>query len=187
MLSDHSTTANAVSSDSKADSFGSSPVGDEKHKSTTRTDSSSPGSEVAPALGVGGVVGEPDGSAQSSASPSKNPQSLGTTHTESQDNEKATHVVKENGSVGTNEPIVKNERENGVEAGEEGDEIELVYPGGLQLGLLTFGLCMATFTVALGEWFLLHQYKDTGISFLSHMEVLIHCYFRYCKFELTNI
>lgn len=32
---------------------------------------------------------------------------------------------------------------------ENAEQDEIVYPGGLQLGLLTFGLCMATFTVAL--------------------------------------
>ena len=37
-----------------------------------------------------------------------------------------------------------------MESGEESED-NIVYPGGLQLGLLTLGLCLATFTVALGE------------------------------------
>lgn len=32
----------------------------------------------------------------------------------------------------------------------DNDDVEIVYPSGLQLGLLSFGLCLATFTVALG-------------------------------------
>lgn len=39
---------------------------------------------------------------------------------------------------------------DGHQASPLGDDgFEVIYPGGLQLALLTFGLCMATFTVAL--------------------------------------
>lgn len=72
------------------------------------------------------------------------------TNTDSQEDEKRITTVNEDGSDGTNEKILKHGGDSGQETGEEDDEVEVVYPNGLQLGLLTFGLCMATFTVALG-------------------------------------
>ncbi|KAL3420899.1 major facilitator superfamily transporter [Phlyctema vagabunda] len=67
------------------------------------------------------------------------------------DNEKDQQVV-ESGSTGTGSAIVRKdegvtEKATELEDGEEVDDA--VYPGGLQLGLLTFGLCMGTFVVAL--------------------------------------
>ncbi|TVY44502.1 Efflux pump [Lachnellula subtilissima] len=54
-------------------------------------------------------------------------------------------------AIDTEMPIVQRDVAVGVkESGEEGEsDDEIVYPGGLQLGILTFGLCVATFVVAL--------------------------------------
>jgi len=58
-------------------------------------------------------------------------------------------------AIDTETPVVQKDVTKGVkESGEEGEsDNEIVYPGGLQLGLLTFGLCVATFVVALGKWY----------------------------------
>lgn len=147
----------------KAEPTATSPVVDEKHKTTTRRGSShshrsSPVPEAATVLGAGGSVGEPLVKAQSAASAFKNHQSP--TRTSTQEKDKVQHAVEENGSAGIGEHIIKIKGENGVVSREEGDdEVDVVYPGGLQLGLLTFGLCIATFTVALGEFFLSTLYR----------------------------
>jgi hypothetical protein len=68
------------------------------------------------------------------------------------DGEKSSHLIEEDASAGTNAAMVEKSGvvEGNEELGnEEEDQDNVTYPGGLQLGLLTFGLCMATFTVAL--------------------------------------
>jgi hypothetical protein len=70
--------------------------------------------------------------------------------------EKQRHVVAENGvpttgtgtGTGTGTTTETELTQGGSE--EEADD-EVVFPGNTQLALLTFGLCVATFTVALGE------------------------------------
>lgn len=64
---------------------------------------------------------------------------------------KDSHIV-DSGSIAPNEHAIKKEGESidGIEE-EDNDGIEVIYPGGVQLALLTLGLCLATFTVALGK------------------------------------
>ncbi|PQE06403.1 hypothetical protein CJF32_00002433 [Rutstroemia sp. NJR-2017a WRK4] len=72
--------------------------------------------------------------------------------THQHDSEKLPDLVEENTSGATSAAIVeKSSVVDGNEelSNEEEDQDNVTYPGGLQLGLLTFGLCMATFTVAL--------------------------------------
>jgi hypothetical protein len=151
-----------LSSKETATTVTPNPVDDEKHNSTSRSPSlhshpSSPLPEVAPVLDAVGFVLEP------TEEPTEKPQATATAFEDhpSQppaENEKAQHVVEENGSAEdgsarTGEPIVQHEGEAGVDdakrPGQEEAEEEIDYPSGLKLGLLTFGLCMATFTVAL--------------------------------------
>jgi hypothetical protein len=65
-----------------------------------------------------------------------------------QNDEKTTHVIDEKGVSDTDAPPVRDGQTTEPNA-ENAEEEEINYPGGLQLSLLTFGLCMATFTVAL--------------------------------------
>jgi len=156
-----SETANAVPPTQEADTPATSTIHDEKHKPTSRRPSlhshtSSPIPEVAPVLGGAGFVAEQSQKAEHAATAFKHHPGLepnGKAHV----NEKVTHVTdEENSATATETPIVHKDGDAVVdasgEAGEEDDETD--YPGGLQLGLLTFGLCVATFTVALGTWFL---------------------------------
>jgi hypothetical protein len=63
---------------------------------------------------------------------------------------KGSHVVEENGLAAPATGTTTDTEETQVES--EGDaEEEVIFPGNTQLALLTFGLCVATFTVALGE------------------------------------
>lgn len=70
---------------------------------------------------------------------------------------------EENASATTTEIPITDEK--GVGKGEDGvvksegdgetteeEEVDIVYPGGLPLALLTFGLCMANLAVALGTF-----------------------------------
>jgi hypothetical protein len=150
-------TANPVAPTQEADIPATSTVQDDNHKSTSRRPSlhshpSSPVPEVAPVLGGAGIVAEPSEKAEHAATAFEHHPGLesnGKAHV----NEKVTHVSdEENSATATETPIVQKDGAAVVEAsGEEGeDDDETVYPGGLQLGLLTFGLCVATFTVALG-------------------------------------
>jgi hypothetical protein len=143
-----------------------SPVDDEKHNSTSKKEKeqgnnerrpslhsqkSSPLPEAAPVLGAVGFVSESTGTAQAAASAFKQHPSPPPAHSDHVINdEKHAHVTtEENGSTGI-EPVARNKGENAGETaapGEEDDEI--VYPGGFQLGILTFGLCMSTFMIAL--------------------------------------
>jgi hypothetical protein len=69
------------------------------------------------------------------------------------DEEKREHVTEENGSSGadTTGALRESQTAAGGDAadGETEDGSEIVYPNGMQLGFLTLGLCLATFTVAL--------------------------------------
>ncbi|KAH6678285.1 major facilitator superfamily domain-containing protein [Halenospora varia] len=144
-------TANAVAPETET----TAPVNDEKHKLTSRRNSlhhqhshpSSPIPEVAPVLGFAGFVGEPEEKAEHAATAFKH-HANGDLHEKGHVEEKTSHVVHvggENGSARTGAPMVK---EEGQESEGEAEE-EVVYPGGLALALLTFGLCVGTFTVAL--------------------------------------
>jgi hypothetical protein len=78
--------------------------------------------------------------------------------------EKSARAKEENGSVTTTAlPIAegkvdttqashveKSEGDNHVEGQEEEDDDHMVYPKGLPLALLTFGLCIANLAIALG-------------------------------------
>jgi hypothetical protein len=74
-------------------------------------------------------------------------------HGSAHDGEKHTHRVEENDAPKTIRDAAVKEgevAESTANTNAEDDvDVEVVFPGGLQLGLLTFGLCMATFTVAL--------------------------------------
>lgn len=80
---------------------------------------------------------------------------------------KDSHAINA-GSIAPNEHVIRNEGEgvDGVEE-EDNDGIELVYPGGLQLALLTLGLCLATFTVALGKS-IPSRFQPVGLWQLRH-------------------
>lgn len=119
-----------------------------EHKSTSRP--SSPLPEVAPTIGGVGVVYEDEKKADAAATAFQHHDSSelpADHHHEPLDPEKQSH---ENASAGTGAPIVDRD---GVVAGAEessGEEDDgNHYISGAPLVLLTFGLCMATFTVAL--------------------------------------
>ena len=142
-------TAIAVVSDREADTSETIPIDDEKHKSTTRASS---GSRPVADDVVGGR--NLDGSSDEKTHSTEHP--LNVSRSSAHDNSQREGVVstKENVAVATGEQKEGKDGVNVVEGdgnGEEDDEVEVVCPGGLQLGLLTFGLCMATFTVALGK------------------------------------
>lgn len=127
----------------------------ETRKSTTRRPSlhqhaSSPIPDVAPVLGAAGWVGEPSEKAEHAATAFKHHLSPTITRTKTHEQEKGHHEAREEetqeaGSAATTATIVGEE----TPSDEEESEDEVVYPGGMQLGLLTLGLCLATFTVAL--------------------------------------
>lgn len=138
----------------------SSPVDDEKRHSTAderrpslHHHASSPLPEHAPVLGAGGFVLEDEEKADAAATAFKHHQSLPPAHHEHAAGleKKGPHVVEENG-VATTGTTTETETQEESEA--EADE-EIVFPGTTQLALLTFGLCVAIFTVALGT--LLHH------------------------------
>ncbi|KAH7323762.1 major facilitator superfamily domain-containing protein [Rhexocercosporidium sp. MPI-PUGE-AT-0058] len=107
--------------------------------------------DAAPVLGAVGLVGEREEKADVAASAFKQHSTEGSSLQHSSDvsvahgnehvSEKDTRVVEE-GTVGGETDTSKENTD-----GEDGDDV--VYPGKLQLGLLTLGLCLATFTVAL--------------------------------------
>lgn len=121
-----------------------------EHKSTSRP--SSPLPEVAPTLGGVGVVFEDAEKADAAATSFQHHQvEPPADHQHKQlDTEKGSHVVTESASAGTGAPIVE---KDGVIEGTDGssgdDDNGNHYISGVPLVLLTFGLCMATFTVAL--------------------------------------
>jgi hypothetical protein len=134
-----------------------SPVESEPRNSTTRRPSlhqhvSSPLPDVAPVLGAAGWVGEPSEKAEHAATAFKHHVSPTVTQTGTNDSEKAhneeVQPLEGNESPATTATKVGDE-DTPRESDGEGDD-EVVYPGGTQLALLTFGLCLATFTVALG-------------------------------------
>lgn len=127
-----------------------SSVADEKRHSTEKRPSlkhhaSSPFPAEAPVLGAAGIVLESEEKANAAATAFKNHQSPPTHH---EHGEKGQDVVAENGGATTSTGTTT-ETELTQEESEADDEI--VFPGTTQLAILTFGLCIATFTVALGE------------------------------------
>lgn len=129
---------------------------DEKHKETStstslHSKSSVPEDRLAPPVAAAGNTNDLPSEAQSTlvntANPSPPPGHAEKAHID----EKQNAPIEENESPETNAPIVRDGETtdgNASNAAKAEDE-EIVYPGGLALGLLTFGLCMATFTVAL--------------------------------------
>ncbi|KAH8592475.1 putative major facilitator superfamily transporter [Bisporella sp. PMI_857] len=66
----------------------------------------------------------------------------------SEHDEKHAHVTEGNASSGADNAVTQNGGDT-TEGSSEDGEIDIVYPSGSKLILLTFGLCMATFVVAL--------------------------------------
>lgn len=138
----------------------------EKHNPTTAhgegasspVSNTEPVPEVVPVLGAGGIVGERSEKAEEDAGAFRS----GTTELERKEESRSEDSTVDNhdekGYVSEKDTPVVEKGVVGGEAdarrentdGEEDDEV--VYPGKLQLGLLTLGLCLATFTVALGEF-----------------------------------
>ncbi|PVH83078.1 MFS general substrate transporter [Cadophora sp. DSE1049] len=129
----------------------------EKHNPTTTHDGHAPSSPIpenTPVLGAFGFVGESSEKAEEAATAFKHHPSEPPLHHDherdgdarSHRDEKGTHVLEEGKEIpvgGDGHASTSNENTDG----EEDDEV--VYPGKYQLGLLTLGLCLATFTVAL--------------------------------------
>ena len=133
-----------------------SPVQDEKRHSTESRPSlphhaSSPIPTEAPVVGAAGFVLEDEEKADAAATAFKHHQSpVPTPHENGTvDEKKEHHVAEENGVATTATGTTTDTELTKEEAEAEGDE-EIVFPGNAQLALLTFGLCVATFTVALG-------------------------------------
>jgi hypothetical protein len=134
-----------------------SPVDDEKRHSTSRRPSlqhhaSSPIPEQAPVLGAGGFILESEEDAAATAF--RHHQSPPAHHENGVDHEKKSHHVVEENGVATTATTTETDLTQEQPDAEADDEI--VFPGTTQLALLTFGLCIATFTVALGEEFSHH-------------------------------
>lgn len=172
MAANPPTAANAVLLDDKSPSARSSaPVADdEKHISTTSSDESSPLPSSHPQPATAGAGGESDEKAHEAGEALKNQPTTtadSVPDQETPENEKRIIADKENGSAGTTEHIVPQEGEDGVKDRGEGGEPAIVYPGGFQLGILTFGLCMATFVVALGRKHFIMSFHHSLWGFFS--------------------
>lgn len=94
-------------------------------------------------LGAVGFVGEPKEKAEHAAKAFKHHAVVDERHVHE---DHAAQISDKEGSAGTSAPIVQ----DGEQETEGEDDDDVVYPGQLQLSLLTLGLCLATFTVALG-------------------------------------
>ena len=131
------------------------PAETQTRKSTTRRPSLphehlSPIPEYAPVLGAAGWIGEPSEKAEHAATAFKHHLSLTVTYThyaEKGHHEEEVEPVEGNESAATTTVVGE---ETPRDSDEEGED-EVVYPGGMQLALLVLGLCLATFTVTLGE------------------------------------
>jgi hypothetical protein len=155
---DASATANTVTPTHEADVPATAPTHDENHNSTSRRPSlhphpSSQIPEVAPVLGGAGFVAEPAEKVEHAATAFKHHPTLEPQENGQLKEKSANGNEEKDTATSTQTPVVQKDVEAGVEgSGEEGEtDSETVYPGGLQLGLLTFGLCVATFMVALGK------------------------------------
>jgi hypothetical protein len=147
-----------------------SPVDDEKRHSTSRRPSlhhhaSSPVPEVAPVLGAAGIVVEDQEKAETAAAAFKHHQAPAPTH--HKHGEKGTHVVEQNGVASS--PGTATETETSPEESEKEGDDEIVFPGTAQLAFLTFGLCVATFTVALGRLAVISLYSLSRAIIFGHM------------------
>jgi hypothetical protein len=124
---------------------------DEKHKETSsgslHSKSSGRSHRLEPPAATGNTTELPS-EAQSTLVDNTNP-SPPHGHETAQHDEKRTHTIEQNGLSKADEVPTVKDGEVADSTAENAEEDEIVYPGGLQLGLLTFGLCMATFTVAL--------------------------------------
>jgi hypothetical protein len=184
-------TEETVVSETQPEAPATSPVDtihDEKRNSTSSRPplhhhASSPVPVVAPVFGAVGIVGEPLEKALSAASAFKHHQSPPPAHHEhehhhehhhghAQDGEKTAQAVEEPG--GSSEPPPR--QTEGVTTSEESEgesEVEVIYPGKFQLGLLTIGLCLSTFAIALGRLWMSHLELRSGRNFVS---ILHHQY-----------
>ena len=137
---------------------------DEKHKETSRKASASslnPNSKSSSSLPQDGLAAAAAGGNASEAQSTLVNTNINTANPSpppevAQNDEKGQHAIEEHGSTDPTETekevatVTDTETANaGVEDASNADEDEIVYPQKLQLALLTFGLCMATFTVAL--------------------------------------
>jgi hypothetical protein len=161
-------TEPAVLPSSTAESVPATPADDEKHNPTSPVDdekqhstdgrpslhhhASSQIPAEAPALGAVGFDLEDEEKADAAATAFKHVHSSSPApHEHGPGQEKnGPHLVEENGVAAPATGTTTDTEETQV--GSEADaEEEVVFPGNTQLALLTFGLCVATFTVALGE------------------------------------
>ena len=117
---------------------------DEKRISTSsnrKTEQDKSTASPAASLTAPRVVGEDPEKDEVASNTSKHP---ATQHQTTEYDEKNVPVVEnespENGGVTSGEATIE---------GSEDDDIEVIYPKGLALALLTLGLCLSTFTVAL--------------------------------------
>lgn len=143
-----------------------SPVDDEKHHAASESPHHHPSSPLpteAPVLGAVGFVGESFEKSEAAATAFKHhPSPAPATHDHAEHHgEKGGLVVDEKGVAGSGKGT-ESETTPGETDGEDDDEV--IYPGGLQLSLLTFGLCVATFTVALGEYSFLLIFVSSFLS-----------------------
>jgi hypothetical protein len=120
--------------------------GNNERKPSLHSQSSSPLPKLAPVLGAVALVSE-----STAASASKQHPSPPLAHSDHvHDGEKHTHVTaQENGSTGIRSVALNDGKNAGATTGSGEEDDEIIYPGGFQLGILTFGLCMATFVIAL--------------------------------------
>jgi hypothetical protein len=162
------------------------PIHDEKRNSTSSKPplhhhASSTVPVVAPVFGAVGIVGEPLEKALSAASAFEHHQSPPPAHHEhehehehkhehghghDQHGEKTAQAVEEPGVSSENTPG----KPEGVTTSEESEvesEVEVIYPGKFQLGLLTIGLCLSTFAIALGRLWMSHLELCSGRNFVS--------------------
>jgi hypothetical protein len=177
-------TEETVVSETQPEAPATSPVDtihDEKRNSTSSRPplhhhASSPVPVVAAVFGAVGIVGEPLEKALSAASAFEHHQSPPPAHHEhehhhrhhhghAQDGEKTAQAVEEPGGSSENPPG----KTEGVTTSEESEvesEVEVIYPGKFQLGLLTIGLCLSTFAIALGRLWMSHLELRNGRNFV---------------------
>ncbi len=165
----------------------SSSVDDEKRQSIERRPSlphhvSSPLPAEAPVLGAAGIVLESEEKANAAATAFMHHQSPPTHH---EHGEKGQDIVTENGGATTTSTGTTTEAELTQEESEAEADDEIVFPGTTQLALLTFGLCIATFTVALGELFspVLRQLLSRELPPIFK----IHIFYSICLLPQDNI
>ena len=121
-------------------------------KEETRTDKTTPIPVEASVFGAGGFVLEDEEKADAAATAFKNHQPPPPAHPEdgTDTEKKGPQVIEKNGVAPTGTASTTDREETRVGLEGETETEDLVFPGNTQLAFLTFGLCVATFTVALG-------------------------------------